>query len=104
MKSLVASLLSELDHCVSEELCLSAADFPQDTPLEDDQDVTWVSSTVDRFHMINIYKVSARGASPLYIGSGHSDGGVVVFAAGPWNSLDAAEASFGDIPEEWTRL
>lgn len=104
MKSLVTSLLSELEDFVSKELSLSADDFPQDTNLDDEQIVSWVSSTFDGLHMINIYEVSTPGASPRYIASGHSDGGVVIFAAGPWDSLDTAEESFGDIPEEWTHL
>jgi hypothetical protein len=104
MKSLVASLLSELEERVSKELSLSADQFPEDTLLEDDEEVSWVSSTFDGLNMINIYEIGEPGASPRYIASGHSDGGVVVFAAGPWDSLDAAEASFGDIEEDWTRL
>lgn len=104
MKALIASLLSELEDFVSKELSLSADDFPQDTLLDDDQVVSWVSSTFDGLNMINIYEISEPGASPRYIASGHSDGGVVIFAAGPWDSLDAAEASFGYIDEEWTRL
>ena len=104
MKSLIVALLSELDEHVSKRNSLSADQFPEDTLLDDDQKVSWVSSTFDGLHLINIYEVSAPGASPRYIASGHSDGGVVNFAAGPWDSLNAAEASFGDILEGWTRL
>ena len=104
MNSLASSLLLELQDCVSEERSLSADSFPQDTILEEEQGVSWVSSTFDGLHLINIFEVSEGRAPPSFIASGHSDGGVVVFVGGPWGSRDAAEASFGEIDEEWARL
>lgn len=79
------------------------SDFPQDTPVNSSQSVSWISSVFDGLHLVNIYRVSEDG-SDTFIGSSHSDGRVVVQAFGPWTSLESAEMSFGELEETWTRL
>lgn len=103
MNDLVAALLGELEEAISIGLSLGADDFPQDTSINPDQSVSWVSSVFDGSYLVNIFKVSESGTHN-FIGSSHSDGGAVVKAHGPWSSLESAEASFGELEEEWTRL
>lgn len=100
MDDLIFELLDELKSYIKSERSIDG--FPNDTALEDGQNVEFVSSTFANDRMIHIWEVGSSGEQTHFIGSEHSDGGVTVFCDGPWKSLEDAQNSYGDCPEGWS--
>jgi hypothetical protein len=99
--TLLQQLQDELSSLVRSEYSFGGPDFPVDAMLDDGQSVEWVSSCFIDGLLENIYCVSAPNEPTVYISSSHSDGGVVVFHGGPWNSLDEAKSAHESGDEEW---
>ena len=99
METLIANLMDELKSYIKAER--TADGFPNDTPLDDGQSVEIVASTYSQNLLIYIWEVATTGEPVRYISSEHGDGGVTVFSGGPWESLDNAQAFFGDCSEGW---
>ena len=102
-RDLVAALLAEAKSCADNEVAFCAEDFPQETELQTGQEVTWVSSTFDGLNLVNVYSVTDLGERPLFLGLSFGDGGVLVGADGPFQSLQETEAQY-ESPEGWTRV
>lgn len=100
---LMPALLADANACVADAVCLSAADFPQNTDLASDQAVHWVSSSFDGHFLINIFAVIDRHLVIGFVALRHGDGGVVLFVDGPFDQLDQAEAHY-QTAEGWTRI
>ena len=98
---LVSKLLAELEECIANESDCYCTDFPEDTVLEDDESVNWITQTFIEPHTINIYEVTDAKELVRYISSDHSDGGIVIRAGGPWRTLKAAKRAYGKAPERW---
>ena len=75
MDDLISELLDELKSYIKSEHSVDG--FPNDTALQDGQNVEIVSSTFANERMIHIWEVASSGEQTLYIGSEHGDGGVM---------------------------
>ena len=102
--SLMKILQKELNSLIAKEYSFGAEDFPVDTLLEYNHSVEWVAQNFIDLHLVNVYCVKSPNETTEYIATLHSDGGVIVFHAGPWKSLAKAKAAFGSSDEEWTDL
>jgi hypothetical protein len=100
IENLANSLLEELRAYINVER--SVDEFPNDVSLGENQSVDVILSTFSEDRMIYIWEVRADAEPHLYIGSEHGDGGVTVFCAGPWSSLNEAQDFYGECSEGWS--
>ena len=98
---LCTRLLEELNDCIENERDFDCTIFPEDTRLEENEKVDWITQTFIEPHMINIYQVTDSKGSTNYISSDHGDGGIVVGAGGPWSTVTQAKNAYGEAPEGW---
>lgn len=98
-----ARKLSEfLDQAITCESPLSADEIPRSVDLAVDEEIEWVSSTFINPHLVNIFVCTAPTEPIQVLLTRHSDGGVIVFLEGPWESVLDAKCDVGPAVEGWT--
>ena len=99
--TLINRLIEEIERAVVQGSTFDVTSFPQETELEQGDSVEWVASTYIDPDMVYIYESKSIGIQPGYFAAITSDGGVTVFALGPWDSLEEAKSNF-QAEEGWS--
>lgn len=102
--SLAKRLMVALKEARSDVQSLDATDVESFLEIEDGEAVAWVASNWIEQELINIF-VCSTGAEPkTAIATHHGERGVLQNFGGPWDSVESAKSSFGEVPEAWTDL
>lgn len=102
MNSATAKFLICVRQAIDSGYSISPDELPIEAGLDGEEAINWVASTwIDPF-LLNLFVCTSEGRREEVVASFHSDNGVVIRSAGPWDTLGEAKSALGFAPEGWT--